>query len=499
MSFTGVEFAVFFPTVFLLYWVGPRRGASGRNWQNAILLLASVAFYATWSPRLLVVLTAAVATSFAAGVWLDARPTEGMDEAQAAIMRKKRKAIAVIAVIMQLGFLGLFKYAGFFSQSLNALLDAAGISDAMPVLRLALPLGISYTTLIQVGYLLEVYWERSPACRDPLAYSAFVAFFPQLIAGPIVRTRAMLPQYYERRALRTDDVAEGAASFLLGFAMKALVADWLSPNLVAPAFSNPGAYSAGALWIALAAYATQLFCDFAGYSLMAIGTGRLFGLTLPENFRYPFLSKSLPEFWRRWHISLNTWLFDYIFAPLTTGRSRFRGRVGAGFVVVFLASGLWHGPTWTFVLWGLSHGIAMAVHHAYDEWYKRRCRKDRRWVEARRSKPYGAAAWVLTQAFFLLTLVPFRSPGLRAAADFAAGLLGLGGGSGRVGHFGFMALFCAAFMVVFHSLQVGRGPALMERFRALPTPIRGVSYGLAMVFLLVFVPLGASTFIYAQF
>jgi len=445
------------------------------------------------------VLAAAVAVSFGAGLGIGAVAVPSAEGPEAASAKRKRKAILAVAIAAELGLLGVFKYAGFFAESMNALLSALGVPDAMPVLRLALPLGISYTTLIQVGYLLEVYWERAPACRDPLAYSVFVGFFPQLIAGPIGRARVLLVQYAVPRRLSPDTLASGAGAFLLGFVMKSFVADWIAPRVVDPVFADPSAFGPVALWIALLGYATQLFCDFAGYSLMAIGTGRLFGLELPENFRYPFLSKSLAEFWRRWHMSLNTWLFDYLFAPLTTGRSWFRGRAGAGFLVVFLVSGLWHGATWTYVLWGLAHGIALAIHNAYDEWYKRRCRKDRRWVAARKSTPYVLASWAITQVFFVLTLVPFRAANLGAAGDFASGLLGLGGGRGLDQRLGLQAAACVAFFAAYHLLEVGPGPAWKQRFAVLPAPVRGVAYGLVLAFLFVYVPVGASTFIYGQF
>jgi D-alanyl-lipoteichoic acid acyltransferase DltB (MBOAT superfamily) len=495
MSLAGLEFAFFFPVVFLLYWLGPHRA----SWQNAVLMLASAVFYATWDMSLLAVLAGAMVVSFGAGLALGAPSLEEGPAADDTTVRRRRRAILAVAIGAELGLLGVFKYAGFFAGSLNALLSAAGLPDMLPVLRLALPLGISYTTLIQVGYLLEVYWRRTPACRDPLAYATFVAFFPQLLAGPIVRAPGMLRQYGAARLLSPDVLASGAGAFLLGFAMKAFVADWLSPRVVDPVFANPAAYTAGTLWLSLLGYATQLFCDFAGYSLMAIGTGRMFGLELPENFRYPFLSKSLAEFWRRWHISLNTWLFDYLFAPLTTGRSWFRGRAGAGFLVVFLVSGLWHGATWTFVLWGLAHGVALAIHHTYDLWYKGRCRKDRRYVAWRKAGPYVLASWAVTQLFFLLTLIPFRAPDLSAASAFATGLLGFGGQSGLAERFGLQAAACVLFMLFFHLLEVGRGPALKQGFLALPAPLRGIVYGLILAFLMVYVPVGASTFIYAQF
>jgi alginate O-acetyltransferase complex protein AlgI len=495
MSPSAVEFFYFLPAVLLLYWLGPRRA----TWQNAVLLLASAVFYASWDLSLMGILAGAIAVSFTAGVVLAALSTEGRSAARATVVGRWRLAVVTLAVAAQLGLLGVFKYAGFFAGTLNSLLTASGMPDMLPVLQLVLPLGISYTTLIQVGYLLDVYWQRVPASRDPLAYAVFVGFFPQLIAGPIVRVGRMLPQYGTPRRLTPDMVAAGAGAFMLGFAMKAYAADWLASWIVDPVFARPAGFSAGALWLTLAGYATQLFCDFAGYSLMAIGTGRLFGLELPENFRHPFLSKNLAEFWRRWHISLNTWLFDYLFAPLTTGRSWFRGRAGAGFLVVFLVSGLWHGATWTFVLWGLAHGVALAIHNAYDGWYKGRCRGDRRYVAWRKARPYLLVSWVVTQLFFLLTLIPFRAPDLSAAADFAVGLLGLGGGTPHPEAFAFHLGAISLFVLAYHLLEVGPGPALKARFLSLPGPVRGLVYGAAFVYLMLFTPVGASTPIYGRF
>jgi alginate O-acetyltransferase complex protein AlgI len=231
---------------------------------------------------------------------------------------------------------------------------------------------------------------------------------------------------------------------------------------------------------------------------MALGVGRLLGLELPSNFDYPFLSRSLPEFWRRWHITLNTWLFDYVYAPLTTGRGLMRGRVALAYVVVFLVSGLWHGAMWTFLAWGLLHGVGLAVHHRWDVWYKGLCRRDRAWVARRRAPAYTACAWLLTQGFFLLSLVPFRSASLATAGAFARGLFA-SAGARSLGH-GFAVLAaCALIVASYHLLELGRLSRLRERFFALPAPVRGVAYGLVIVFLLLFAPIGSGTFLYGQF
>lgn len=495
MSLAGLEMVFFLPVVLLLYWAGPRH----RHWQNGVLAVASALFYFTWSPRLLWLLAAAIGVSFGAGRWLQALPLQGVSQEEATVRRRRRRWIVTGAVLAEVGILGVFKYAGFFTNSLAAILDALGLPVSWPVLHLALPLGISYTTLIQVGYLLEVYWERTPACGDPLAYGVFVAFFPQLIAGPIARAREQLPQYREVRRPTPEAFATGSREFLLGFTLKAFVADWAAPHLVDPVFQSPLAFGAAAAWAGLLGYAVQLFSDFAGYSLMALGVGRLFGIVLPVNFRHPYLSKSLAEFWRRWHISLNTWLFDYLFAPLTTGRSWFRGKAGPAFVVVFLVSGLWHGPTWTYVLWGGLHGVALWVHHAWDETYKGLCRRDRVWVARRRSSFYLLASWVLTQGFFLLTLIPFRAPSLGVAADLVRAMAGGGSGGTLPEGLGFQGAAALAFFLAWHVAEFRPGAWAIGWFERLPAPVRGVAYGLWVVFLAIYVPLGAATFIYGQF
>jgi D-alanyl-lipoteichoic acid acyltransferase DltB (MBOAT superfamily) len=485
VSLSDLEFLYFLPAVLLVHWLLPRRA-----WlQNAFILLASLAFYATWSLPLIPVILAAAAVDFGVGLVLD--------EAAARPRRVRHMALAA-SLVFDLGLLGFFKYAGFFAQSLNDLLVAAGLPSSLPVLRLALPLGISYWTIQKLMYVIDVYYGRISACRDPLAFAVYTAFFPQLIAGPISRPDRLLPQLVAPRRLDAAKVAEAGRLLLLGFAMKAWAADFLARHLVDPVFADPSRFDRLSLWAGAAGYGAQVFCDFGGYSFMAMGTALLLGVELPLNFDRPFLARSLLEFWRRWHITLNAFLFDYLFAPLTTGRSWFRGRAWAGFILVFLASGLWHGAMWTFVLWGLLHGIGLAVTDGYDRLYKKLCRKDRAWVARRRSRPYALVAWLLTQAFFVATLVPFRAASIADAGAYAWGMVaGAGGGTVNLRAANLLAAF--AFVVAYHLLGFGPGPRVAAAFGRLPAPVRGIVYGAVVVFLFVFVPVGASTFIYAQF
>jgi D-alanyl-lipoteichoic acid acyltransferase DltB (MBOAT superfamily) len=497
MSLTEVEFFYFLPVAFLAYWVLPRR----TGWQNSFLLLASYLFYASWNPRLLLLLLAATAVDYTVTAYLDRYPPLDEEAAGAAQRTRQRRAALAASMVFNLGSLGYFKYAGFFAESFNGLMAALGLPAALPVFSLVLPLGISFYTLQKLGYVIDVYYGRIPACRSPLTFATFVAFFPQITAGPISRGAQLLPQIAAPRQLTSSLIASGAGTFFLGFILKALAADSLQ-TLVDPVFSQPGTFGTGAHWIAFVGYAAQVFCDFAGYSLLAIGCAKLFGLELPVNFNYPFLATSLAEFWRRWHITLNMWLFDYIYGPLTTGNGRLRGRFRSGLIIVFLVSGLWHGAQWTFIAWGLLHGIGMVVHYQWGEFYRSLCRRDRSYVQLRQGQAYKTLAWILTQGFFVIALIPFRSPSLDISARFVGGLFGsagsgfpdLGGLKNQLN-----LLLIASFLMIYHLAELQMFRPWRDQFFALPAPVRGVVYGLVLVYMVVFVPVGSSTFIYRQF
>ena len=369
MTFYGLDFFVFLPVVALLYWLLPRRA----NVQNAFLLLVSYLFYLSWSPKLLPLFLVSTAIDYVVAIRIEGhRPKD-----DGSPMPRAARLLLAASLLTNFGALALFKYAGFFATSLNGLLTAAGGPNALPVLRLALPIGISFWTLQKAAYVLDVYYGKIPACRSKVEFATFVAFFPKMMAGPIVRAEELLPQLAVPRKFDTAFLTRGVGVYFLGFIQKAWVADFLAERVVNRVFARPDEYARGSHWLAFFGYAAQVFCDFSGYSLMAIGTGRLFGLELPSNFNYPFLSKNLTEFWRRWHITLNTWLFDYIYGPLVTGTGWFRDRLDMGFLLVFVISGLWHGPSFTFVTWGLLHGIGLVVYRRWDQFYRSLSRKDK--------------------------------------------------------------------------------------------------------------------------
>jgi alginate O-acetyltransferase complex protein AlgI len=483
LTLDGSAFAFFFVAVFVLYWALPRRAPV----QNGLLLLASYAFYLTLRATLLPVLLVSTLVDYGVGLALGRESSSD----------RARRGWLATSILFNVGLLGWFKYAGFLAESVNSLLLRLGLEPALPVLQLLLPVGISYYTLMKIGYVIDVYYRRIEPCRSLVSFALFCAFFPQILAGPIGRAGRLLPQYAKARQLRPDTLSSAASTFLVGFFLKAFVGDWLAQAYVEPIMSSHASYGVVGHWVGLLTYSLQLFSDFAGYTLMAIAVGRAFAIELPPNFDYPFFSRGMMEFWRRWHISLNTWLFDYIYSPLTTGSGPLRGRLASGFIVVFLISGLWHGAAWGFVLWGLLHGIGLAIQYWWDVYYKSLCRRDRIWVERRRSRGYQAVAWAITQLFFLLTLVPFKFASVGEGAAFFAGLFQ---SSGAVPELKVVRVgLCALVLGLFHLAGSRYGSAAVEWFRSLPDPVRGVAYGVAIVMLAIFVPAGDGSFIYANF
>ncbi|HKQ98592.1 MAG TPA: MBOAT family O-acyltransferase, partial [Candidatus Polarisedimenticolia bacterium] len=484
-----IEFLFFLPPLFALYWLGPKRV----GWQNGCLLFAGILFYAGWDWRFLPLLWGGAAVDFVLARWLADTPD---DPAHAG----RRRLALGLSLALSLGALAWFKYLGFFAQSMGALLNALGLAASLPILRVALPLGISFWTLQRIGYMVDVYYGRIPACRSFWQFALFVTWFPQVTAGPISRGAQLLPQLERPRLLSAQGLATAAGTFLLGYFLKGCVADWLGARVVDPVFDEEAIYSAATHWIALLSYAVQVFADFAGYSLLAIGASRAFGLELPMNFNAPFLSKSLAEFWGRWHITLNRWLFDYIYGPLTTGKGWFRGKLDAGLLLVFLASGIWHGAAWGFILWGILHGLGMVAHRNWDEFYRGLCRRDRAWVARRRTWLYGALAWALTQGFFVLALLPFRAVSGARTLDFAAGLLGHAGSRGLEMGVTIVAIsWIGVFAVALLHLVELPGWGLRERLRRVPAPVTGVAFGLLVLWIAVMMPASSGTFIYRAF
>lgn len=335
MNFHSITFAIFLPVVFLIYWELCHRVRV----QNLFIIAVSYLFYGWWDRRFLLLIFLCTLSAYGAGLTLGRLSGRGA-----------RRVVLWSEIVLNVGVLVLFKYFNFFSESLQALFAGLGWHFSAVTLQLVLPVGISFYTLQAMGYVIDVYRRHRNPARNPIPFFAFISFFPQLVAGPIERATNMLPQFERARRFDYRDAVEGCRIMLWGFFKKMVVADSCA-LLVNANFKY--ASEAGGLnfWIAAIAFAFQIYGDFSGYSDIATGTARLFGIRLMTNFRTPYFSRDLAEFWRRWHISLNTWFVDYIYIPLG-GNRHGRLRTAANSTVVFLLCGLWHGAAATFVLWG---------------------------------------------------------------------------------------------------------------------------------------------------
>lgn len=341
MLFNSIDFVIFLPIVFLLYW-----GVVNKNLrqQNFLLLVASYVFYGWWDWRFLALIAFSTLVDYSLGVLL------GKEEKET-----KRKVYLWTSIIVNLGFLGFFKYYNFFVESFVDAFTFFGQEIEIGTLNIILPVGISFYTFQTLSYTIDVYKRNLEPTKKFIAFAAFVSFFPQLVAGPIERASNLLPQILKKRSFNYCEAKDGLRLMLWGLFKKVVIADSLSP-IVNDIFSNYSTLSSPVLIMGAVFFAFQIYGDFSGYSDIAIGTSKLFGIELMSNFKFPYFSKNIGEFWRRWHISLSTWFRDYLYIPL--GGSRGSKIMGIRNVfAIFLVSGFWHGANWTFIFWGLFHAL----------------------------------------------------------------------------------------------------------------------------------------------
>jgi alginate O-acetyltransferase complex protein AlgI len=339
VSFASFAFLLFLPAVFAVHW-----SLRGRRAQNAVLLAASLVFYGWWDVRFLGLMVGAALLDFAVARYLEVLQTP-----------RSRRLLLAASLVANLGLLAFFKYFHFFADSLVAAAGAAGWELRRPTLQILLPVGISFYTFQTLSYTIDVYRGRIRASRSVLDYLVYVTFFPQLVAGPIERADRLLPQFATARTFDPGAAWDGGRQMLWGLVKKVLIADTLAAA-ADPVFGKAWAYGGDVLAVAVVAFAFQIYADFSAYSDIAVGAAKLLGIRLSRNFAYPYFSRSLLEFWRRWHISLSSWFRDYLYVPLG-GNRKGRARQAAHLLTVFVLSGLWHGAAWTFVLWGLIHGL----------------------------------------------------------------------------------------------------------------------------------------------
>ncbi|MDQ0378795.1 MBOAT family O-acyltransferase [Amycolatopsis thermophila] len=349
MSFASPLFLWYFlPAVLLAVLVLPR------SWRNGIIAVASLIFYASGAGAFTLLLLACMVVNFAAGTVLEPNPWQ---------QRSPGKRGLLIAVIcFDVGILVVWKYAGFATQQIDYFTQLFG--GSFPVAHLALPIGISFFTFHHISYVVDIYRGERRALRDPVSFVTYIAMFPQLVAGPIVRYREIADQLPQRRSHRLDDIAAGFPRFALGLCKKAIIADSLSPMVEACFATSPADMTFAIAWLGAVGYTLQLYFDFSGYSDMAIGLGRMLGFRLPENFARPYSSVTVTEFWRRWHMSLSRWFRDYVYIPLGGNRAG-AAKTYRNLCIVFVLTGFWHGANWTFLVWGCYHGLLLIIERRF--------------------------------------------------------------------------------------------------------------------------------------
>jgi alginate O-acetyltransferase complex protein AlgI len=497
MLFVEFRFFEFFLVVFSVYWA--LRGNTARKvW----LLICSYFFYSAffigpeifsgdrtlpagwWFPAMLL---ASTCMDYIVGVRLEDAPG----------MHARRLWLAV-SVCVNIGVLLYFKYMGFFVDSAATFASWLGLSASHHTLKILLPVGVSFYTFQSMSYTIEVYRKHRPAERNLLNLATFIGFFPQLVAGPIVRAASFLPQLAEKRRWADVDVRGALVLFMVGFAKKACVSDSVAP-FVDQYFANPKAYTALSAWIAVLLYAVQIYCDFSGYTDMAIAAARLLGYELTPNFNFPYFSRSVSDFWRRWHISLSTWLRDYLYISLGGNRGS-KAYVYRNLLLTMVLGGLWHGSRWTFAVWGALHGLALVGHREWEGLAGK-------WKALRESLAWRIVATGLTFYFVCLCWIFFRAADLTkpmSGGDFDRALFILRAFTGFAPHgtrslssLDSRLLLLFAGLAMIHWLNYRR--VFSSWWRRCPELVFAFSYGCLAEAIILFIPTKYAPFIYFQF
>jgi D-alanyl-lipoteichoic acid acyltransferase DltB (MBOAT superfamily) len=469
MVFTSLEFVAFLPVMLALYWLLPKR------WQNPLLLVGSYVFYGAWDVRFLSLLWISTAVDFLVGK----RVAEQS-------VRSRRRLLVGLSLATNLGILGFFKYFDFFAESFSALLAGIGLSVSPFLLNAVLPVGISFYTFQTLAYSIDVYRGEQQAERNFVTFALYVAFFPQLVAGPIERARRLLPQLREPRDLiGYSQFRSGMFLIVVGLFKKVAIADVLA-SIVESSFQEADNAGWLTLVVGVYAFALQIYGDFSGYTDMARGVARLLGIELVKNFSQPYLSRNITAFWRTWHISLSNWLRDYLYIPLGGNRRGVR-RTYINLLVTMLLGGLWHGAAWTFVVWGALHGLYLAAHRRWRSRTTRAADDPLRWRDV--------PAAIITFQFVCVAWIFFRAESFAQAFDYLSGILTLRRG---VVDKADLVLTALGFAAVVALDLVQRNSQSPETFQAWPAPARGLVYAALVIPVVVFA--GApQPFIYFQF
>jgi alginate O-acetyltransferase complex protein AlgI len=483
MLFHSLDFLLFFPAVVALFFATQPR----HRW--ALLLAASYLFYGAWKPQYLLLLCATSAVDFGVGVLLERQEDP-----------VKRKRLIAASLIANLGVLFVFKYFNFFSALARDVATWLALPFATPSLDLLLPVGVSFYTFQSISYTIDVYRRELKAESHLGKFALYVAFFPQLVAGPIERSTRLMPQFHEVQRWDTARAVSGLQLMLWGFFKKLVIAD-RAARFVDEVYRSPEQFQGPTVVLATYAFAYQIYCDFSGYTDIARGASRVMGFELMENFDQPYLAATITDFWRRWHVSLSTWFRDYLYIPLGGGRTRGRRRA-VNLMIVFLTSGLWHGASWTFVAWGALHGLLMVV-ALLASWL---------WLQsglvaARPLVLLGKAAGVvLTFHLVCLGWVFFRADSIHHALALLARLpvtypLGSIEELARIGPeppsvlLVDLAILAASVFVV----EVRDAARRLPSLSSLPAPLRWLGWSLLLVWVLLTAVQSHTPFLYFQF
>jgi alginate O-acetyltransferase complex protein AlgI len=468
MLFVEFRFLWFFLAVFCVYW-SLRENRSRKIW----LLICSYFFYAAWDWRFLFLLIGSSALDYFVGLMLSRTKNPA-----------RRRGWLILSLCANLGTIAIFKYCNFFISSAAELLAWLGLPASLHTLNIIIPVGVSFYTFHSMSYTIDVYRGKMRAVSSPLDVACFIGFFPQMVAGPIVRASAFLPQLQSLRKFSDVDVRGALVLFLTGFIKKACIADAVAP-FADRYFAAPENFTAASAWVGVLCYTIQIYCDFSGYTDMAIASARLLGYELPINFRFPYFAQNISDFWHRWHISLSSWLRDYLYIPLGGNRGP-RWFVYRNIMITMLLGGLWHGGAWTFVIWGALHGVALVVH--------------REWLRLTEHRPLAQAtmrwfAWPLTIYWVCVAWIFFRAvdlqhafPALRSFVLFQ---------SPGTEDLGVWMLWIVAGLAIVHWAN-SRG-WFSEWWQRVSTPVFAAGYGCATAIVLVFLPPHYTPFIYFQF
>ena len=481
MLFNSFTFMIFLPVVFLLYWFVFRK----LRWQNLLILVASYVFYGWWDWRFLLLIVITSASSFASGLMISRN--EGR--------QRLRWAVSAANIVLNLGILAAFKYFNFFVDSLASVLSVFGLSVDWPTMHIILPVGISFYTFQVLSYSIDVYARRIEPTRDVVAFFSFISFFPQLVAGPIERATNLLPQMERARSFDYAKAVDGLRQMLWGFFKKLIIADGCA-EVVNQLWDGVAGATGAMLLVASLLFTFQIYADFSGYSDIAIGCAKLFGFRLTTNFRVPYFSRNVREFWRRWHITLMNWFTQYVYFPLG-GSRRGRARTILNTLIVFALSGLWHGADWTFVLWGLYHAVLfIPLVLLGSSKYKDTVAHGRLLPSFRE-----LLSMLVTFLFINFGWVLFRAPDFTGFWEFTSRLFSpsLFSMTGLTMRMATMLLWCAGLLLVEWMQREREHVLQIDGYRIFSTQVARLSLYALIVFLIFCFAGKVQTFIYFQF